>query len=381
MATDLDHIARLSSRREGETVRFSFRGEWALANSSALERDAAGVAAAARGAARVVFDLAEIVRLDTAGAWIIGRALDELARAGVAASVEGARPEHALLLQETKFRRFEAPTPGGGWLVVDILADLGRSIVSAAQDAYNGVVFLGEFVLVTGVALFAAGRFRLTSLVYHMETFGFRSLPIIALINLLVGAIVAQQGIFQLRRFGAGAYAVDLIGILVLRELGVLLTSIMIAGRSGSAITAELGSMKMREEVDALRVMGLSPMEALVTPRILALVLSLPLLTFVADMSALFGGLLVCWVYEGISPTAYLSLLQEAIGRNTFFVGLIKAPFMALIIGLVAAIEGMATRGSAESLGRHVTASVVKSIFMVIVIDGLFAVFFASIKY
>ncbi len=374
-------MARLSSRREGETVRFSLGGEWVLADSGALEPEAADMVAAARGAARAIVDLAQIARLDTAGAWIIGRALDELAAAGVAVSVEGARPEHALLLQETKFRRFEAPARARGLLIVDILADLGRSVVSAGQDAYDGVVFLGEFVAVTAFAFVAAGRFRLTSLVYHMESFGFRSVPIIALINLLVGAIVAQQGIFQLRRFGAGAYAVDLIGILVLRELGVLLTSIMIAGRSGSAITAELGSMKMREEVDALRVMGLSPMEALVTPRILALVLSLPLLTFVADMSALFGGLLVCWIYEGISPAAYLSLLQEAIGRNTFFVGLIKAPFMALIIGLVAAMEGMATRGSAESLGRHVTASVVKAIFMVIVVDGLFAIFFASIKY
>jgi len=374
-------MARLSSRREGETARFSLGGEWVLADSGALERDAADMVAAARGAVRAIVDLAEIARLDTAGAWIIGRALAELADAGVAVSVEGARPEHALLLQETKFRRFEAPARARGLLIVDILSDLGRSVVSAGQDAYDGVVFLGEFVAMTAFAFVAAGRFRLTSLVYHMESFGFRSAPIIALINLLVGAIVAQQGIFQLRRFGAGAYAVDLIGILVLRELGVLLTSIMIAGRSGSAITAELGSMKMREEVDALRVMGLSPMEALVTPRILALVLSLPLLTFVADMSALFGGLLVCWVYEGISPAAYLSLLQEAIGRNTFFVGLIKAPFMALIIGLVAAMEGMATRGSAESLGRHVTASVVKAIFMVIVVDGLFAIFFASIKY
>ena len=207
-----------------------------------------------------------------------------------------------------------------------------------------------------------------------MESFGFRSVPIIALINLLVGAIVAQQGIFQLRRFGAATFAVDLIGILVLRELGVLLTSIMIAGRSGSAITAELGSMKMREEIDALRVMGLSPIEVLVTPRILALVLSLPLLTFLADMSALFGGLLVCWVYAGISPDAYLSLAaggdrpQHLHGR----------PHKGAVHG---ADHRHGRRdgghgdaeGSAESLGRQVTASVVKSIFMVIVVDGLFA--------
>jgi phospholipid/cholesterol/gamma-HCH transport system permease protein len=155
----------------------------------------------------------------------------------------------------------------------------------------------------------------------------------------------------------------------------------MIAGRSGSAITAELGSMKMREEVDALRVMGLSPTEVLVVPRVLALAVSLPLLTVIADMAALFGGLLVSWGYAGISPAAFISLLQEAIGVNTFMVGIIKAPFMALVIGIISTQDGLATMGSAESLGRQVTAAVVKSIFMVIIVDGLFAMFFASISY
>ena len=188
-------------------------------------------------------------------------------------------------------------------------------------------------------------------------------------------------GIFQLARFGATPYVVDLIGVLVLRELGVLLTSIMIAGRSGSAITAEIGSMNMREEIDALRVMALDPMEVLVLPRIVALMAALPILTFLADIAALFGGLLVGWVYGGISPEVFLSRLQVAIGVNTFLVGLIKAPFMALVIGLIASVEGFRVRGSAESLGRRVTASVVNSIFMVIVVDGLFAMFFAGVRY
>ena len=224
-------------------------------------------------------------------------------------------------------------------------------------------------------------RFRGTSIVYHVENFAFRALPIIALINFLVGCIVAQQSLFQLSRFGAATFSVDLIGILVLRELAVLLTSIMIAGRSGSAVTAEIGAMKMREEIDALHVMGLDPIEVLVLPRLIALIVSLPLLTFVADMAALFGGLLVSWGYGGINPEVFMSLLKDAIGLNTFLVGLIKAPFMALVIGTIAAIEGFDVEGSAELLGRHVTNSVVKSIFMVIVIDGLFAMFFASIPY
>ena len=189
---------------------------------------------------------------------------------------------------------------------------------------------------------------------------GLRSVPIIVLINFLVGAIVTQQGIFQLNSFGAGDYAVNLVGVLGLRELGVLMTSIMIAGRTGSAITAEIGSMKMREEIDALKVMALDPLEVLIIPRLVALVIALPLLTFLADLAEMAGGLLVSWIYAGLTPVVFVTRIQSAIGINTFLVGLIKAPFMALVIGLIAATEGMEVGGSAESLGRCVTASVVK---------------------
>lgn len=218
-------------------------------------------------------------------------------------------------------------------------------------------------------------------MVYHLEMYGLRSVPIIVLINFLVGAIVTQQGIFQLTRFGAADYAVNLVAVLGLRELGVLMTSIMIAGRTGSSITAEIGSMKMREEIDALKVMALDPLEVLIIPRLVALTLALPVLTFLADLSQLGGGLLVSWGYAGMAPAVYLTRVQSAIWTETFLVGLIKAPFMAIVIGLIAATEGMEVRGSAESLGRCVTSSVVKSIFMVIVLDGLFAMFFATVNY
>ncbi len=322
-----------------------------------------------------------LANLDTAGAFALNRARNELIRAGVATSFEEARPEHQILIKETAI---DIPTPPPAKrtnLFVDLLADLGLSVVNALREYYRGTGFLGEFIAAIGRILLRPDLFRGTSLVYQIEMFGFRSIPIIVLINLAVGAIVAQQGIFQLARFGATIYSVDLIGILVLRELGVLLTSIMIAGRSGSAITAEIGSMKMREEIDALRVMGLSPIEVLVVPRVLALIVALPLLTFIADMAALFGGLLVSWGYGDISPTSFLVLLKDAIGVNTFLVGVIKAPFMALVIGLISTQDGLATLGSAESLGRQVTSAVVKSIFMVIILDGLFAMFFASIHY
>jgi phospholipid/cholesterol/gamma-HCH transport system permease protein len=364
-----------------DVKRLSLTGDWTLAASRRLERAARSIPAKGGKAGAVVIDMSGLAGLDTAGALLINRAREALTRAGARVAIEGASAEQQLLLEETSFEAGAPPRSAGGFLIVDLLADLGVSVVNALREFYRGTSFLGEFVLAIGRTILAPHLFRGTSLVYQMEMFGLRSIPIILLINLAVGSIVAQQGIFQLMRFGATSYSVDLIGILVLRELGVLLTSIMIAGRSGSAITAELGSMKMREEVDALRVMGMSPIEVLVVPRVLALAVALPLLTIIADMAALFGGLLVSWGYAGISPVAFISLLQEAIGVNTFLVGIIKAPFMALVIGIISTQDGLSTMGSAESLGRQVTAAVVKSIFMVIIVDGLFAMFFASISY
>jgi phospholipid/cholesterol/gamma-HCH transport system permease protein len=224
------------------------------------------------------------------------------------------------------------------------------------------------------------GSFRLTSMVHQVDRVGWRAVPIVLMITFLIGAIIAQQGIFHFRKFGADIYVVDMVGILVLRELGVLLVCIMVAGRSGSAYTAELGAMKMREEIDALRTMGFDPIDVLILPRIVAIVIAVPILTFLGSMAALYGGGLVCWLYGGINPDVFLSRLRESISLDHFEVGLIKAPFMALIVGLVACVEGLEVKGSAESLGLHTTASVVKAIFLVIVLDGVFAMFFAAIE-
>jgi phospholipid/cholesterol/gamma-HCH transport system permease protein len=371
--------------RTGDAARFALTGDWTLVASRLLEDRAFEIVSRGQGAGFAVIDLGKLSRLDTAGAWLINKARQELAHSGVSVAIERARPEHRILLEEAHYRTFEPAPQQRSNLAVDLLAGLGRWIYYGFRHAMSHLGeflgFLGEFVVAIGRMIARPVLFRGTSLVYHIENFGLRGIPIIVLMNLIVGMIVAQQGIFQLQRFGATIYAVNLIGVLVLRELGVLLTSIMVAGRSGSAITAEIGSMKMREEIDALRVMGLSPIDVLIAPRVLALVVSLPMLTLVADMTGLFGGMLVTWSYGDISPTAFKELLPAAIGLNTFMVGLLKAPFMGLVIGLVAANDGMATAGSAESLGRQVTASVVKSIFMVIVIDGLFAMFFAAIHY
>jgi phospholipid/cholesterol/gamma-HCH transport system permease protein len=372
----------VSSDRAGDAIVLRLAGRWTIATSAALETAAAEIETQAKRFGSAVIDLGRVEAIDTAGAWLIDRARVRLAKAGVKVDVKWVDARQETLLKEAQWRDFEAgrptPKPEG---IVDLLADLGKAITSATKDFIAGVSFLGEVMASFARVITRPASLRPTSITFHIEQFGFRAVPIILLINFLVGCIVAQQGLFQLSRFGASTFVVDLIGILVLRELAVLLTSIMIAGRSGSAITAEIGSMKMREEIDAMRVMGLDPVDVLILPRIIALIISLPILTFLADLAALFGGLLVTWGYGGLSPEIFMARLQSAISLNTFLVGIIKAPFMALVIGMIAAMEGLKTQGSAESLGRQVTSSVVKAIFMVIVLDGVFAMFFAAIDY
>ena len=333
----------------------------------------------------VSLDLAGVTRLDTLGAWTLNKLQHNLSEAGFTANVVNNDADYAILLKEGAYKDFFADLPPKNHSVkhamTTVLADIGKAVIGAKQDIVAWVAFLGEVVVNLSRYFRRSGRGRFPSVVNQLEVIAFRGLPIVALICFVVGCIIAQQGIFQLRTFGATPFVVDLIGILTLRELGVLLAAIMVAGRSGSAFTAEIGSMKMNEEIDALRVMGLSPIEVLILPRLMALIIALPLLTFLGSMAAILGGGLTTWVYGGISPDVFLSRLQVAIGMNTFLVGLIKAPFMAFVIGIIATIEGLSVEGSAESLGRRVTSSVVKSIFMVIVMDGLFAIFFAAINY
>jgi len=224
-------------------------------------------------------------------------------------------------------------------------------------------------------------RLRVTPLVYHMEQVGLNAVPIVALISFLIGIVLAYQGATQLRQFGAEIFTVELVSISVLREIGILLTAIIVAGRSGSAFTAQIGSMKLHEEIDAMRTLALDPMEMLVVPRVLALILVLPMLGFISDMMGLFGGLLMCWTVLDIMPGTFIARVEEWVPLSHFWVGIIKAPFFALMIGLIGCYEGLKVEGSAESVGRLTTKSVVESIFMVIVVDAFFSVYFAEIGY
>jgi phospholipid/cholesterol/gamma-HCH transport system permease protein len=363
-----------------DRLTLALSGRWTASEGRDMEAVVDGLADRLPQANALVVDLSGVSKLDTLGALLLKRIEAGFNARQAAVRFAGTSPEQIILLREIAYSSPPDPRPRPHG-AVELLEDVGRGVVDAGRDVHGGVAFLGAFVAALGRVVIRPSRFRTAAFVKQLELVAFRSVPIIVLISFLVGGIIAQQSVFQLRNFGTTAFVADLLGILVLRELGVLLTAIMIAGRSGSAITAEIGSMKMREEIDALRTMGLDPMEVLIVPRLLALVVGLPILTFIGSMSAILGGGLVAWTYGDVSPDVFLARLQNAIRLNTFMVGMIKAPVMALVIGMIAAIEGLAVKGSAESLGQQTTASVVKAIFMVIVVDGLFAMFFAAIRY
>jgi phospholipid/cholesterol/gamma-HCH transport system permease protein len=355
-------------------------GSWTAANVTALESLSNGVAAELDRSQAVKLDMAGVSELDTLGAWLLEKISRRASSAGHRAEMVGVPDNYAGLIEEVRQvnRHNPAPAPAQNPVVARV-SDIGRSAIGSMEDVRIFLQMLGSLFWALVGVLRRPRSLRLTSLVYQLYRIGFQAIPIIGLITFLIGAIIAQQGFFHFRKFGAESYTVDMVGILVLRELGVLIVAIMVAGRSGSAYTAELGSMKMREEIDALSTMGLDPVEVLILPRIVALIIALPILAFIGSMAALYGGGLVAEFYGGMGPTIFIARLREAVSVTSFQVGIIKAPFMALAIGIVACSEGLRVKGSAESLGKQTTTSVVKSIFLVIVLDGLFAVFFASI--
>ena len=361
-------------------TRLTARGAWVIDTADALDTVADGATRNVSGP--VVIDLSDVTHIDTAGAWLITRIAASFAANGTPVEMTGMSDNARRLIAAVEsVQHAPVEEPRQRFILVQLLETLGRSTVNARNDIMQALNILGGVVRGIFRAILRPSRFRFTSIVFHLDRSGLQAVPIIALISLLIGGIVAQQGVFQLSFFGAEDFVVDLVGILVLRELGVLLTAIMLAGRSGSAYTAEIGSMKMREELDALQVIGLDPLETLIMPRILALVIALPLLTFISDIFGLAGGALVSFIYGDMTFQRFILLLRDAVDMSTLMVGLIKAPFMGLIVGLIAANEGLNVEGSSESLGRRTTSSVVKAIFMVIVADGLFAIFFAAIDY
>jgi len=373
----------IDARVSGQRLECRLDGAWTTQSVHFVD-DAIRKLETQSGVGNVAIDLSGVSRMDTAGAWLIKRLATAQEARGATVEIAGASASAETLLnavdnaarQQIPKPRSDRPTG-----ILGLLDSLGRGVVSLKTDFLMSMHILGATIRGAQMKLGRGHAVNPAAIVSQMDKMGIGAIPVVLLMSSIIGAIIAQQGAFQLRYFGAEIFVVDLVGILVLREIGVLLTAIMIAGRSGSAITAEIGSMKMREEIDALTVIGLNPVGVLVFPRLVALVIVLPCLTIAANIAAMCGAIFVSWVYSGIAPTTFIDRMRDAIDISTVFAGLIKAPFMALIIGIIASVEGLKVGGSAESLGTHVTASVVKAIFVVIVVDGMFAMFYAAIDF
>lgn len=346
-------------------------GDWTLASAPALGKRIDD--AKRRGTASGV-DASGVSRLDTAGAELL---LDLVGkREGITGLDEG---RAALVDAVAKAKTTAVPKPPPEPSLVALLARTGAAVEKIWDDAVALVGFIGLMLATIARVVPNPRRWRVTSLFFHIEQTGLDAVPIVALLSFLVGAVVAFLGATVLRDFGASVFTVELVGYSFLREFGVLLTAILIAGRSGSAFTAQIGSMKAREEIDAIRTLGLDPVEVLVLPRALALLVSMPLLTFIAMIAGIVGGAMVCIWSLDISPGMFLTRFHETAQARHFWVGMSKAPLFAFLIAAIGCLEGFKVEGSAESVGEHTTSSVVQSIFVVILIDALAAIFFMEL--
>ncbi len=361
-------------------IQASFLGTWTTRSLGPMSAELSALSG--QTLKSIVFDLSATWPLDSAGAWVIHRTRRDLEATGAEVILAGANPAATQLLEAAaRHDRPPPPKPPRANSFVAVLERLGRGTIEAAREARDLTSFLGQTVVVLLRSFIQPRRIRFTALVAQMEQTGLNALPIVGLISFLVGLVLAYQGADQLSRFGAQVFTVNLVAIGVLREMGILLTAIIVAGRSGSAFTAQIGTMKVNEEIDAMRTIGLDPMEVLVLPRVLGLILVMPLLTFYADIMGLMGGAVMVIFSLDFSLTQFLRQLSEATKLQDFWVGMIKAPLFAAIIAIVGCFEGLRVSRSAESVGRQTTRAVVEAIFLVIVLDALLSIFFTTIGF
>ncbi|MDR2316156.1 MAG: ABC transporter permease [Pseudomonas sp.] len=349
-------------------------GDWTLTHYASLKRESERLRA--QSTTDTVADLSQLGRLDTAGASLLAELLGSERLSHCTQDL----PEANRALLKNVYCSVQdycipVKEPERNVLML-LLERIGRAVGTLWQDSMQLLGFVGVILETLLRRALQPHRWRITPVVAHIEQTGLDAAPIVALLTFLVGAVVAFLGATVLADFGATVFTVDLVAFSFLREFAVLLTAILMAGRTASAFTAQIGSMKANEEIDAIRTLGLNPMELLVVPRVLALLISLPLLTFVAMICGIVGGAVVCALTLDISPAMFLSLLQSDIGVQHFLVGLAKAPFFAFLIAAIGCLEGFKVSGSAESVGAHTTSAVVQSIFVVIVLDAVAALFF-----
>lgn len=336
--------------------------------------------AALRADCAMRVDATGLGALDTAGAWALARLAARVEGAGHSVQMVGlSSGQEALIADIRAALPGSAPAKPAPPALADRLESVGKTVVAGGSYGLDLLEYMGLFVVRLGGALVRPARFPLTALVHHCQQVGVNAVPIVALMSFLIGIVVAFQGATQLRQFGAEVFVVDLIAISVLRELGILLTAVIVAGRTASAFTAAIGAMKMREEIDAMRTLSIDPVLALIVPRVLALIIMLPVLGLIANVAGLLGGALMSWLELGISPAMFRTRLIEETGLNHVLVGMIKAPVFALLIGLIGCHAGMQVKGDTESLGSMTSSAVVRALFAVILADALFSVFFAKI--
>ena len=364
-------MSNSASSPPGQTLRLTRAGDEAIL-AGPLVLDA--LATLPRDLAARGIEVSGLTALDTAGCWYLARA------EAAGATLRGLADSHRPLYDSIKAAMPvpDAPRPQLVWWRQS-LTDLGKRVVSGTAYLRELTEYLGRFLAGIGHCIRHPSQFRLTSLVHHCQETGLKAVPIVALMAFLIGVVLAFQGAAQLKQFGAEVFVVNLIAISILRELGILLTAIIVAGRTASALTASIGSMKMREEIDAMRTLGLDPDLVLLVPRVLALIITLPLLGLVANVSGLLGGAIMSWIELGVSPAMFRTRLIADTSVDHVIVGLSKAPVFALIIGIIGVQAGMKVGSDAESLGRMTSNAVVSAIFAVIVADAAFSIFFSQV--
>jgi phospholipid/cholesterol/gamma-HCH transport system permease protein len=354
-----------------ETGTLRFTGDLSLARLGTLPERLEAV-----DAARIAHvDLSGVERIDTIGAWVVHRFA-----ARNDATIDGLGADDQKLFDQVVASdqpQTERPKPVGA--VSRVLGEIGDAVVLTGKTMMGLLAFLGATTIAFGSVIRHPPRFRFNAVVQRFEVVGIAALGIVGLMSFLIGVVIAQQGAVQLRQFGAEVFTINLVGRLTLRELGVLMTAIMVAGRSGSAFAAQLGTMKLTEEIDAMRTIGVSPMEALVLPRVLAAIVMMPLLAFYASLIAIIGGGLLCWIQLGIPPVTFIARIREVVPITDLYIALIKAPVFGAIIAVAGCFQGMQVEADAEQVGLRTTSAVVQGIFLVIVLDAFFAVFFTWI--
>lgn len=373
--------ATFDFREDDRAPVLALRGDWTVDTIASLEEELSALAQRLKPGA--VVDVGELGRFDVAGAYLVDRTF-RVSPAGEEAriAIRGQHVNALKLLQAARKASSEpAPPPEKLTGVVGFFDGVGRVVGALGEEVIQSIGFFGQTLTVLARLITNPRRIRWVSIVHTMEVAGFNALPIVLLLSFFIGMVVAYLGARILGDFGATVFTVELVAFSMLREFGVVITAVILAGRTNSAFTAEIGAMKMRQEIDAMRVMGIDPMDALVAPRVIAMLVMTPILTFGAMMSGIFGGLLVCWIELDISPAMFFARIAEVVPAQHFWVGFSKAPAFALALAVIGCKQGLDVGGDVGSLGKHVTSSVVQAIFMVILMDAIFALWFLEMNW